>query len=107
MRHGEGVGLGMVAIFRIAIQLGYLSEDDLELLKSLLSKFMLPTSFSANSLGLPREALVDSVVKLCLKDKKRIKSDLRLILLDGVGNPFVYKTSDRELIAKGVMEVIL
>ena len=107
LRHGEGVGLGMVAIFRIAIQLGYLSEDDLELLKSLLSKFMLPTSFSANSLGLPREALVDSVVKLCLKDKKRIKSDLRLILLDGVGNPFVYKTSDRELIAKGVREVIL
>jgi 3-dehydroquinate synthase len=107
LRHGEGVGLGMLAIFRIAIELGYLSENDLERLKALLSKFMLPTSFSANSLGLPREALVDKVVKLSFKDKKRIKSHLRMILLDGVGNPFVYKSSDTELIAKGVREVIL
>tara|TARA_B110000091_G_scaffold208960_1_gene249398 strand:+ start:892 stop:1992 length:1101 start_codon:yes stop_codon:yes gene_type:complete len=107
LRHGEGVGLGMLAIFRIAIQLGYLAEDDLKLLKTLLSKFSLPTSFSAISLGLSRESLVDRVVNLCLKDKKRIKSDLRMILLDGIGKPFVYKTSDRELIAKGVMEVIL
>ena len=107
MRHGEGVGLGMIAIFRIGIQLGYLSENDLTLLKTLLSKFMLPTSFSAVSLGLPKESLVDRVVNLCFKDKKRTKSDLRLILLNGIGKPFIYKTSDRGLIAKGVMEVIV
>lgn len=107
LRHGEGVGLGMIAIFRIGIQLGYLSEDNLGLLKTLLSKFMLPTSFSASNLGLLRESLVDRVVNLCFKDKKRTKSGLRLILLNGIGKPFIYKTSDRELIAKGVMEVIL
>lgn len=107
LRHGEGVGLGMMAVFRIGIQLGYLSENDLELLKALLSKFMLPTSFSARQLGLRRESLVDKVVTLCFKDKKRTKSDLRLILLDGIGKPFIYKTSDKELIARGVMEVIV
>jgi len=107
LRHGEGVGLGMIAIFRIGIQLGYLSENDLTLLKTLLSKFMLPTSFSAVNLGLPKESLVDRVVNLCFKDKKRTKSDLRLILLNGIGKPFIYKTADKELIAKGVMEVIV
>lgn len=107
LRHGEGVGLGMIAVFRISVQLGYLSENDLEMLKTLLSKFALPTSFSASKLGLSRESLVDRVIDLCFKDKKRTKSDLRLILLDGVGKPFIYKTSDRELIAKGVMEVII
>jgi len=107
LRHGEGVGLGMLAIFRISIELGYLSENDLQFLKTLLSKFMLPISLSANQLGLRRESLVDRAVNLSFKDKKRTKSELRLILLDGIGNPFIYKTSDRELIAKGVMEVII
>ena len=107
LRHGEGVGLGMISVFRIAIQLGYLLETDLVLLKTLLSKFGLPTSFSAKSLGLSRDALIDRVVSLSLKDKKRIKSDLRMILLDGVGKPFIYKTSNTELIASGVSEVIL
>ena len=107
LRHGEGVGLGMLAIFRIAIELNYLVEDDLKLLRSLLSKFSLPVSYSATSLGLSRDALVDRVVSLCLKDKKRVKSDLRLILLEGIGNPVIYKTSDEELIAKGIREVIL
>ncbi len=107
LRHGEGVGLGMIAVFRVGIQLGYLSENDLEMLKTLLSKFALPISFSASKLGLSRGSLVDRVVDLCFRDKKRTKTDLRLILLDGIGKPFIYKTSDRELIAKGVMEVII
>ena len=107
LRHGEGVGLGMLAIFRIAVQLNYLAEDDLKLLRSLLTKFSLPISFNATSMGLSRDSLVDRVVRLCLKDKKRVKSDLRLILLDGIGNPFIYQTSDEELLAEGVREVIL
>ena len=107
LRHGEGVGLGMLAIFRIAIQLGYLSEDDLRLLKNLLSRFNLPISFSSRNLGLSRESLVERVVNLSLKDKKRVKSELRMILLDGIGHPFIYNTADTELIADGVREVII
>jgi 3-dehydroquinate synthase len=107
LRHGEGVGLGMISVFRICIQLGYLTENDLKLLKTLLSNFMLPISFSASQLGLRRESLVERVINLCYKDKKRTKSDLRLILLDGIGKPFIFPSSDRDLIAQGVMEVII
>jgi 3-dehydroquinate synthase len=106
LRHGEGVGLGMIAIFRIGIKLGYLSEKDLELLKDLLLKLKLPISFRASQVGIKRESLVERVVSLCFKDKKRTKNDLRLILLDGIGKPFIYKTSDRGLISLGVEEVI-
>lgn len=107
LRHGEGVGLGMLAIFRIGIHLGYLSERDLILLKVLLDKFNLPTSYFSSQLGLSRQALTERVLNLCFKDKKRTQTELRLVLLNGIGNPFMHKTSDRELISKGIMEVIL
>jgi 3-dehydroquinate synthase len=107
LRHGEGVGLGMIAIFRIGIKLGYLFEKDLELLKVLLLKFKLPISYKANQLGIQRDDLVERVVNLCFKDKKRTKNDLRLILLDGIGKPFIYKTSDRGLISLGVKEIVI
>jgi 3-dehydroquinate synthase len=107
LRHGEGVGLGMLAIFRIGIHLGYLSESDIDLLRALLNKFKLPTSYCASQLGLSQQALVERVLNLCFKDKKRTQTELRLVLLDGIGNPFMYKTSDRQLISKGIMEVII
>ena len=107
LRHGEGVALGMIAVFRAAIRLGYLAENDLQLLKELLKKFELPITFSSNDLGAPRELLVEKVIELSFKDKKRTKSDLRLILLNGIGKPFIYETSDRDLIGEAVKEVIV
>ena len=50
--------------------------------------------------------VIEKVIDLCFKDKKRTKKDLRLILLNGVGKPFIYKTSDKELISLGVKEII-
>ena len=107
LRHGEGVALGMIAVFRAAIKLGHLSGNDLRLLKELLKKFELPISFCAKDLGVPRELLAEKVTDLCFKDKKRTRSDLRLILLDGIGNPFIYETSDIDLMKEAVMEVIV
>ena len=99
--------MGMIAVFRAAIRLGYLAENDLQLLKELLKKFELPITFSSNDLGAPRELLVEKVIELSFKDKKRTKSDLRLILLNGIGKPFIYETSDRDLIGEAVKEVIV
>ena len=107
LRHGEGVGLGMLAVLRIGIELGYLHHDDACLLRNLLEKFSLPIAFPASKVGLSRDILVERVINLCFKDKKRTQDGLRLVLLDGIGTPFIYKTFDRELIAKGVMEVII
>lgn len=106
LRHGEGVALGMIAIFKIGVDLGLLSDRDMNILLDLLKKFKLPINFQASRLGLSRDILVERIVELCFKDKKRTKDVLRLVLLDGIGNPFIYTTNDRNLISKGVMQVI-
>lgn len=105
-RHGEGVGLGMLAIFRICITLGYLRESDLQKLTNLLLSFGLPTHVDSSLFLHSRESLISLIVEKVLKDKKRTRAGLRLVLLDGWGKPFIYETSDLELIRAGVLEVI-
>lgn len=106
LRHGEGVALGMLSIFRICEKLGYLKEAHVEILKNLLTKFKLPIQFESEKFKIKRAYLVERIVDLCFKDKKRIMNDLRLILVDSNYQPFVYKTNDRNLIECGVLEVI-
>jgi len=107
LRHGEGVALGMVAIFRICISLNLLKENDLTWLKGTLDKIGLPCSFSANKVGMSAMDLQDRINSLCFKDKKRTSDFLRLVLLNGVGSPMIYKTNDSELISLGIREVII
>lgn len=107
LRHGEGVALGMVAIFRICVFLGLLKEADLLWLKGVLKKFSLPYAFEASKVGMSAHDLQSHVNLLCFKDKKRTSKLLRLVLLDGIGKPIIYKTSDKELISRGIKEVII
>ena len=107
LRHGEGVALGMVAIFKICIKLGLLEAKDLERLKRLLEEHGLPVVFHSNSIDMTRERLIEKVVGLAFKDKKRTSKALRLVVLNGWGNPMLYPTDDASLIAFGVREVIV
>ena len=107
LRHGEGVALGMVAIYRICISLNLLEERDLKRLKTLLTMHRLPVVFNARRIDTSRERLIRKVVQLTLKDKKRTSTHLRLIVLDGWGNPELHITDDPKLISLGVGEVIV
>jgi 3-dehydroquinate synthase len=106
LRHGEGVALGMLSVFNISNHLGFLKNHDIDWLISVLTAYNLPTSIDASILSISRERLIDRIIDLAFKDKKRIKKVLRLILLDGVGNPFLYETDDRDLIQIGVEPLI-
>jgi 3-dehydroquinate synthase len=106
LRHGQGVALGMLAIFRICIELGYLEESDIKWLRSILDRYGLPIYYESMTIGLKPEKLVKSILNLTFKDKKRTNTGLRLILLDGIGNPFIYKTDNQKLIKFGIEEVI-
>lgn len=105
-RHGEGVGLGMLAVFRICVTLGYLEESDLERLTYLMLKYGLPTQVDSKKFMQSPESLIELIIKNVFKDKKRTQTGVRLVLLSGWGNPFIYETSDTELIREGVLEVI-
>jgi 3-dehydroquinate synthase len=106
LRHGEGVALGMVAIFKVCIKLGLLEDSDLKRLKSLLTKYDLPTEFLAERMSVGKDVLIEAITDLTFKDKKRTKNNLRLVVLDGWGNPKLHVTSDRDLIREGIFEVI-
>lgn len=106
LRHGEGVALGMVAIFRICAVLGLIQDSDIQRLKTLLTKHGLPTEFSASLMSSNRDALIDQITERAFKDKKRNQNGLRLVVIRGWGQPELYQTSDSELIRAGVEEVI-
>jgi len=106
LRHGQGVALGMLAIFRICIELKYLDESDIKWLRTILDKFGLPIYYESMTIGLKPDKLVKIILNLAFKDKKRTNTGLRLILLDGIGNPFIFKTDNQKLIKLGIEEVI-
>lgn len=107
LRHGEGVALGMLAIFRICVELGFLKQSDLDFLKKLLQKYGLPVTFNSEKIGMNRNSLIQQTVDLTFKDKKRLKQSLRMVVLEKIGKPKIYLTNSKSLIRKGVEEIIL
>lgn len=106
LRHGEGVALGMIAVFRICASVGLIEDSEVTKLKELLAKFGLPTEFYSSSMSTSRDLLIDLIVERSFKDKKRTREGLRLVLIRGWGHPELYVTSDSNLIRIGVEEVI-
>jgi 3-dehydroquinate synthase len=105
-RHGEGVALGMLAIFRICVILGYLDEADVDRLASLLVQYKLPTKLRPPPESKKHDHLVELITRRAFKDKKRTSEGLRLVLLDGWGKPFIFPTTDEGLIRAGVEELV-
>ncbi|UCG34216.1 MAG: 3-dehydroquinate synthase [Phycisphaerales bacterium] len=78
MRHGESIGLGMLAAARIAVARGMLGEPDEERIRRLLAGLGLPTK-------VPAEVSQARAVELIGLDKKRRSGTLRFVLLEGIG----------------------
>ena len=97
----------MLAIFRVSIELGFLEQGDLDFLKKLLHKYGLPLTFKSDDIGVNRNFLIKQIVDLTFKDKKRVKDNLKLIVLEKIGKPQTYLTNSKSLIQKGVEEIIL
>ena len=106
IRHGEAVGLGMLAAMRISVNLGYAQKTQLNELHGMLSKWNLPTKLVSNELKGSRDEIIESIVGQTLRDKKRHNKGLRLVLIDSNRNPFLHTTNDLALIRTGVEEIV-
>ena len=106
LRHGEAVALGMLAIFRISVELGYLDEGRVTWLKDILKKFNLPITYTASNLNMDKDSLLDVCMALVLKDKKRNFNGLRLIILTEDRVPTIHETNDMGLLRLGFKEII-
>ncbi len=105
-RHGEGVSLGMVAVLSVAQSYLNTSEVISNRVRALLQSYGLPISFSASEYGFERNGLIDSCMRLMLKDKKRKENQLRFILVDEIGHAEVYNGISDKFILKAFQQVI-
>jgi 3-dehydroquinate synthase len=81
LRHGEAVSLGMVYVAELARLTGRLDDADAERHETVLSSVGLPTRFT----GAPFEELL-GVMRV---DKKARGSQLRFVVLEGIGRPAI------------------
>ena len=103
MRHGEGVALGMIAISKIAMEVGLLCQAEFNKIQNLIRKFGLPTTVHPELFACNRDLLVDKCVTSTFKDKKRTPEGLRLILPTGSGKECkMYHTNSEDLIRTGI-----
>ena len=86
--HGEAVSIGMMFAAQLSAQKGLMSADEVKRLKALLEKLQLPTSASFDRA---------TAFTYMLKDKKKEKSTIHFVLMEGIGSTRVEALSTTEL----------
>jgi 3-dehydroquinate synthase len=90
VRHGEAVSLGMVYVAELARLAGRLGDEDAERHETVLSSVGLPTRFT----GVPFEELLATM----RVDKKSRGSQLRFVVLEGIGRPAILADPSDDLL---------
>ncbi|WP_031514924.1 3-dehydroquinate synthase [Desulfofalx alkaliphila] len=90
-RHGEAVAMGMVAEARLALQLGLLTEADVERIEKLLENCGLPTA-------VPKGINARHLLASMYKDKKVLDGLLTFALPDGIGRAVIKRDIPEQLI---------
>jgi 3-dehydroquinate synthase len=85
-RHGEAVAVGLVFAAELAGQAGFLSRDDVDLHREIVSAMGLPTRYAGDW------GRLQAVMRV---DKKARGASLRFVVLDGVGNPTILTDPDQ------------
>ncbi|MFP4320938.1 MAG: 3-dehydroquinate synthase [Anaerolineales bacterium] len=89
-RHGEAVGVGLVAAARLSMHLGRLAEDQAEYIEKIVEKVGLPTRINGFDPGHMWEAMQ--------LDKKWRDGESHFVLLDGIGAPCLVRGVPREAV---------
>jgi 3-dehydroquinate synthase len=90
-RHGDAVAIGMVFAAEVGLRTGHLSPADVALHRQLLSAVGLPVCY-------PHAAWPELREVMSL-DKKSRGDRLRMVILDGVGNPVIVDNPPEPLLA--------
>ena len=86
--HGKAVSAGLVLAARVSQKMGMLSPDDVELIRSVIASYGLPTE---------PEIPVQDLFQAMKQDKKREGDSIHLVLLEKIGNAVTRKISFYEL----------
>src|ERR1700722_5125052 len=96
-RHGDAVAIGMVFAAEVARLAGQLTEREVALHRELLTAVGLPITYRADAWPALRATMS--------LDKKARGARLRMVLLDGVGNPVIYDSPPEELLTSAYQAV--
>ena len=80
--HGEAVSAGMIGILKVCVSRGYLSEDPLHRVETLLKQANLPTT-------LPESLQYDTLVNTMMRDKKVRANVISMVVLKGIGEAII------------------
>lgn len=95
--HGECVGLGMVAASYLSMKMGNISEEDFAVIQNTLEHFGFATKVTGYE---PKEVLAASK-----SDKKMVGNKVKFILLQEIGNAYIYKELSDEQILDAIAYV--
>jgi len=90
--HGQAVAAGMVLAARLSAKMSLISEEDLEMIKSILSKAGLPVE--------PPKINVNDFIDNMKADKKVKKRKIQLVLLNKIGEAFLTSEYSEEDLIK-------
>ncbi len=79
--HGEAVGIGMNIASAVSVREGFLVENDLLRLRSLIQSTGLPVGLEVNP---------DEILQAIRKDKKKSGNSIGLVLLEGIGKSVIH-----------------
>jgi 3-dehydroquinate synthase len=96
-RHGDAVAIGMVFAAEVARLAGQLTEREVALHRELLTAVGLPVTYRSDAWPALRATMS--------LDKKARGARLRMVLLDGVGNPVIYDSPPEELLTEAYQAV--
>ena len=96
-RHGDAVAIGMVFAAEVGRLSGRLTEREVALHRELLTSVGLPVSYPRSAWPALRETMS--------LDKKARGARLRMVVLDGVGNPVIYDSPPEDLLAQAYQAV--
>lgn len=91
--HGEAVGCGLLLAAALSRDLGYVGNEEVGRVTSLLERAKLPGK-------MPPEIEVNDLLNLMARDKKNLDGEYRLVLLKGIGDAFVSGDVSREQVSK-------
>ncbi|NOQ32215.1 MAG: 3-dehydroquinate synthase [Helicobacteraceae bacterium] len=88
--HGEAVSIGICMANRVAVELGWMSEDEFSRIRQLLKKYDLPTTYNIKD--------IDSFFDAFFLDKKSTDNSVTFIIAKGIGSVEITNKIDNELI---------
>jgi len=99
-KHGEAVGLGMLAAAEISKKVANFSQNELSLLNAVVSL----TEIHSDCKGIDAESVVEAFVF----DKKNIASSLQWVLLEAIGKPRIVSGEEisREVVFEAISTVL-